>query len=179
MKIFIFLLLFCLIATSPAPAQNPHKVRIGWGDMLFESMAFREASPALGGKGFTGHIFAEYQYDASKVVSVGGQVDFEGIFTADMNNYNLVIMPTVRFTYLRKPWVELYSGLGAGLLCAMDNQGGAEFAPALNLNLFGVQLGPGPFSVGIELGALNSLLGSSSVYMLGARLLSVSLNYRF
>ncbi|MBQ3941548.1 MAG: hypothetical protein II676_01730, partial [Bacteroidales bacterium] len=73
---------------------------------------------------------------------------------------------------------ELYSGLGAGLLCALDNQGGAEFAPAVNINLFGVQVGKGPISASVELGALNSMF-KSRVYMLGSRLVSVSLNYRF
>ena len=95
-----------------------------------------------------------------------------------MNNYDVTVMPTVRFTYLRRPWVELYSGLGAGLLCALDNLGGAEFAPAVNINLFGVQVGKGPISASVELGALNSMF-KSRVYMLGSRLVSVSLNYRF
>lgn len=178
MKKYIVLLLLSFFTLTPAQAQNPHQVRIGWGDMLFESLVFREASPSRGGKGFTGHIFAEYQYSVSKVVSVGGQLDFEGIFAADMNNYDVTVMPTVRFTYLRRPWVELYSGLGAGLLCALDNQGGAEFAPAVNINLFGVQVGKGPISASVELGALNSMF-KSRVYMLGSRLVSVSLNYRF
>ena len=178
MKKYIVLLLLSFITLTPCLAQNPHQVRIGWGDMLFESLVFRQAAPALGGKGFTGHIFAEYQYSVSKVVSVGGQLDFEGIFAADMNNYDITVMPTVRFTYLRRPWVELYSGLGAGLLCALDNQDGAEFAPAVNINLFGVQVGKGPISASVELGALNSMF-KSRVYMLGSRLVSVSLNYRF
>lgn len=178
MKKHIVLLLLSCFSLFPALAQNRHQIRVGWGDMLFESLVFREASPVFGGKGFTGHIFTEYQYSVSKVVSVGGQIDFEGILAADMNNYDIVVMPTVRFTYLHSPWVELYSGLGAGLLCACDNKGGAEFAPAVNLNLFGVQVGKGPVSASVELGALNSLV-KSRVYMLGSRLVSVSLNYRF
>ena len=163
MKKHIVLLLLSCFSLFPALAQNRHQIRVGWGDMLFESLVFREASPVFGGKGFTGHIFTEYQYSVSKVVSVGGQIPN---------------MPTVRFTYLHSPWVELYSGLGAGLLCAFDNKGGAEFAPAVNLNLFGVQVGKGPVSASVELGALNSLV-KSRVYMLGSRLVSVSLNYRF
>lgn len=161
------------------PVPQPHQVRVGWGDMLFESLAFPKAGHDRGGKGYTGHFFAGYQYQLTRVVSLGGQIDFEGIYMSDMNNYNLVFMPTVRFTYLRSDWVELHSGVGVGLLLAFDNVGGAELAPSIDLNFFGVQVGEGPLKLGLDLGMLNAFLSSKKVYMMGSRLLSVSLNYQF
>ena len=84
-----------LLLVLPCSAQTPprHEVRLGWGDMLFETMVFHASSthayPA--GKptdylykenrdyGYTGHFFAEYRYHFSKLFSLGLQADFEGI----------------------------------------------------------------------------------------------------
>ena len=161
------------------PPERQHQVRLGWGDMIFETVAFPAAASEQGGRGFTGHFFAGYQYSVNPVVSLGGQLDFEGIFMADMNNYNLTLMPTVRFTYLRSEAWELHSGVGLGALFAFDNKGGAQLAPAIDLNFFGFQAGKGPLKVGVDLGMLNALTGGKKIYMLGSRLLSVSLNYSF
>lgn len=181
-KLLIIILLSLPVlayAIGPESTIPRHLVRIGWGDMLFESLAFPSAAHEKGGNGYTGHLFGEYQYQWTKVVSVGAQVDFQGIFEPDMNNYDLTFLPTVRFTYLRTRMAQMYSGVGAGLLFAFDNCGGAELAPALNLNLVGVMLGSGPLTIGFELGLLNALTGAQKVYMAGSRLVSMSLNYQF
>lgn len=140
----------------------------------------------------TGHFFAAYQYRLTPVVRLGGQFDIEGIYWQEgdfdrnhkligtgktVRNHNIVIMPTVRFDYLRKGITTLYSGVGSGLLLALDNAGGSAVAPALNLNFVGVQLGWGHWSGSVELGAMIALSGGNSVFMLGSRLLSFSLNY--
>ena len=178
--ITIMLSLSSLAYGNSLQSANPrHLVRVGWGDMLFESMAFPSAGRDRGGKGYTGHLFAEYQYRFTRVVSVGAQLDFQGIYRAEMNDYDLTFLPTVRFTYLRTRMVQMYSGVGAGLLFAFDNAGGREFAPALNLNFAGVQLGEGPLTIGFELGLLNALTSPHNIYMAGARLVSLSLNYQF
>jgi hypothetical protein len=91
--------------------ENRHSVRIGWGDMLFETMAFR---PNLSGTwaspyalpdifmheetfdySFTGHIFAEYQYRLTKVTSLGIQTDLEGIFWKEglFDSYHDLLFP--------------------------------------------------------------------------------------
>ncbi len=115
-----------------------HSVRIGWGDMMFETMAFR---PKLIGTwpnpdalpdnyshfetfdfGYTGHLFAEYQYRLTKVTSLGIQADVEGIFWKEgvfdkyhnlmlpaksVRNWDLTLLATARFTYFDRPWVRL------------------------------------------------------------------------
>ena len=192
-----------------AAAGNPptrHSVRLGWGDMLFETLAFHASAPGTFdsaslpagfrstgtfGHGYTGHIFADYMYSFTDVVSAGIQTDFEGIFwkkgvrdasgtlvgePTKVNNYNLCILPSVRFTYFRSEWVDIYSGLSIGLL-AFDNQKQFELAPAFNLNLVGVKVGKGQWSGTAEIGLLNALKGANDVYMFASRLFSVGVNY--
>ena len=213
-RILTILVLTILSAAAAAAAGSDgsgrHQVRLGWGDMLFETLAFHpsatlqypnpEALPAAFSSdqrhdyGYTGHIFAGYYHRLTKVVSVGGDLDFEGIFwkettfdryrvptgpSKSVRNYNLTILPGVQLTYLDTEWVRMYSGIGAGILLAMDNDGGFEVAPALNLNLVSVQVGKGHWYGALELGMLNALLGASKVYMAGSRLVSVSLNYKW
>ena len=199
----LLILLIGLTACTAAMAKEPdgrHQVRIGWGDMMFETFAFRESPKFTVGDrrhdvSFTGHIFAGYRYALNKVTSVGVQADVEGIFwketkygtdykpagpTYNIRNYNLAILPEVTFTYFRSEWVRLHSGVALGVNIAFDNHSGrVEAAPALNLNAFGVEVGKGNFYGCLDIGALSAMNSNGTIYMLGSRLLSVSLNYRF
>lgn len=159
-----------------AAADNPrtrHQLRLGWGDMLFETLAFYP------NYSYTGHIFTEYQYSLSKVTSVGFQADFEGLFHGPIEDFDLSLMPTVRFTFLDSKWVDMYAGMGAGVLFAFDNVGGLEIAPVVNLNFLGVQVGKGHWSGALELGGMSSFKNESQIFLLGSRLVSVSVNYRW
>jgi len=58
----------------------------------------------------------------------------------------LSLMPSVRFTYLHKPVVRLYSGLDAGVCMAWSNNPKAEnnsqtLIPAFNITPIGLQVG--------------------------------------
>ncbi len=201
--------LFVLAETREERAQMKHEIRIGWGDMLFETAVFHD-SPSHQWRNpgaidpaytvvdkhdhrYTGHLFAEYQYRVLSWLGVGVQVDFEGIFwketsrdaaglpldqTIDSRNYNLLILPTVRFTYLHHKWVNLYSGISVGFNTAFDNTGAVEIAPALNLNLFGLCVGRNHWFGSFEVGLLNSLISQQKIYMVGSRLMAVSVGYR-
>lgn len=183
-----------------ASAQPRHQIRLGWGDPLFETMAFHEGASPVGefvrthDYGYTGHFFVEYQYRLTKVVSLGIQTDLEGIFwketQTDINrnpigpstssrNYDLSILPTVWLTFLDTPWVRLYAGGGVGLMTAFDNARNLEMAPVLSLTPFAVQVGKGPWSGSLELGGMTSLKNDNKIYMLLSRLVSVSINYRW
>ena len=151
MRRLLTILLFCMAVPvfGAQPPEGRHTFRLGWGDMLFETMAFQptvagihpspESLPSSYtrnekyGFGYTGHIYAEYLYRFTKVVSVGIQADAEGIFWKEgtfdryhkltvpevpVRNWDIVLMPTVRFTWLHRPLVRLYSGLGAGAIFA-------------------------------------------------------------
>ena len=206
----IISLLLVFSAVLGAQERSRHQVRLGWGDPLFETLAFH---PSLKGEyassasipagftreetfsyGYTGHIFGEYLYRCSKVVSVGVQLDVEGIFWQKANfdaahqmvgeavpvrNFDIDIIPTVRFTYLDTRWVRLYSGVGLGVLLAFDNAGEFGAAPTLNLNFLGVQVGKGHWGGAFELGMLNALRDSYHIYQLGTRLMSVSVYYKW
>ena len=197
---------FSLAAEGDGDSESRHTIRLGWGDMLFETAAYYPTVTHvyenvsgipnnLGtkerfGHWYTGHIFAEYQYRISDVLSVGGQLDFEGLgwksafydknhkmlqTAPDSKFYNLVIMPTLQLAYYRKEPVTIYSGIGAGVLLSMSQS--VEAAFAANLNLVGVQIGKGNWSGSVELGLLNAFNGNFDIYMLCSRIVSVSLNY--
>lgn len=192
------------------PIEHRHSFRIGWGDMLYETMAFR---PKLIGTwpnpgalpdnyshyetfdfGYTGHLFAEYQYRLTKVTSLGIQADVEGIFWKEgvfdkyhnlmlpaksVRNWDLTLLATARFTYFDRPWVRLYSGLGVGALFAFDNDGGFGAAPAFNLNWIGVEVGKGQWGGSFELGGLSALANTRTIYQVFSRILSVSFYYKW
>lgn len=114
----VLILILAVLAIPTAFCQNDksslgsrHSVRIGWGDMLYETMAF---GPSITGTwanpgalpdnylhaerfdlGFTGHIFGEYQYRVSKVTSLGIQADLEGIFWKEgvFDKYHNLVSP--------------------------------------------------------------------------------------
>lgn len=190
--------------------DHRHSIRIGWGDMLFETMAFR---PSLTGVwptpdalpnnymlyetfkfGYTGHLFAEYQYRLTKVTSLGVQSDLEGIFWKEaafdryhnlaspvksVRNWDLSLLFTVRFTYFDRPWVRLYSGLGVGALFAFDNMGEFGVAPSFNLNWIGVEVGKGHWGGSFELGALNAIANKQTIYQVFSRIFSISFYYKW
>lgn len=181
-------------------AQPRHQLRLGWGDPLFETLAFHEGASSTGefvrthDFCYTGHFFVEYQYRLTKVVSLGIQTDLEGIFwketktdiyrnpvgpASSTRNYDLSFIPTFRLTFLDTPWVQLYAGGGVGLMMAFDNARNLELAPVLSLTPFAVQVGKGPWSGTLELGGLTSLKNANRIYMFGSRLVSVSINYRW
>ena len=197
-------ILFLLVLAIPLLANGQdtlyhHQVRIGWGDMLFETMAFHPGAAATEGRrmhdfGYTGHIFAEYRYRFNKLVVLGFQADFEGILwketlcdgywrpigdTVPVRNFNICMLPTLQLTYFNKEWVELYAGIGIGALIAFDNSHHVEAAPAFDLTLFGMWMGKGHWGGALELGGLNALLNTDKIYMVGSRLISVSFNYRW
>ena len=125
----------------------------------------------------------DYRYQLSKLIGLGVQTDFQGIFwkegTAPSDNYDLSILPTIRFTYYRSEWVELYAGAAVGLMLAFDNARRLEAAPVVCLNPFGVQFGKGAWTGSAEIAPLTALSGSNKIYMLGSRIFSLSINYRW
>lgn len=121
--------------------ENPHELRIGWGDQLFETLVwYNQPHSTLYPESYVGqyeeryrytqHWFAEYQYRVRYWFNVGAMVDYSGVvwdkvqrnglgkeLTRDKNCnfHNIAIMFTTRFTYVHSKYVSMYSGLGAGL----------------------------------------------------------------
>lgn len=125
-------------------ALHPHELRVGWGDPLFETVAFHPSMHrdyTFVHPGFvyqerqnyhySGHVVAEYQYRPNKWFGVGVQADYSQFTWDDLTYeggsnvpteevhqmcYNVAVMPTLRLTYLHHYWVDLYSEIGLGLL---------------------------------------------------------------
>ena len=188
----------------------PHEVRIGWGDMLFEMLVWHESAYptalpeeyiAIYNEQFryTQHWFAEYMYNASYWYSIGCMLDFSGVLwdevtrnghgqvlTREKSHWfsNISIVPTIRFSYYRSPYVSLYSSLGVGLNIntgsELDFKGRrTAMVPVVNISLLGVRVGHGRWFGAVELGGMISLLSTNEVYMLGSRLFTASFGYCF
>lgn len=204
-KLLIIIALLFTPFLSGAQEQK-HQFRIGWGDMMYEHAVYSPSAKhifediskipenyrvkELYGHKYIGHFFAEYQYRFNDLLSIGAQFDYSGLSwqsgifdrahtlvkqEPDTNFSRFALMPTARVTYLRKGPVSLYSGLGAGVLLSVSNNTEAAFA--LNVNLIGLQAGAGHWYGALELGLMNAFSGMTSIYMLGSRLISASINY--
>lgn len=157
-KYIIALCFACLAVSAQLDAQTKdvtsefsrHEVRLGVGDMLFETMIWHNqvhksyaGSPAeilypeKRGYRFLPHISGEYSYHLLPWMSLGCALDFQQTYwrteyfnSADdrvkesvkENFFNLCILPTIRFNYFRREHVGLYSALAVG----MDINGGTE-----------------------------------------------------
>lgn len=200
MRLRIGLLLVCglllaadgLALTKEERQTMRHEMRIGWGDMMYETAMWHETHSTNHYR-YTGHIFGEYQYHFFHWLSLGMQVDYEQVWwdvlrdgtrplpepSRDHCFYNISVLPTLRFTYFHRPHVNLYTALYGG----MTINGGTEtdmygrktaVAPAMGLTLLGLRAGKDHWFVSLELGGLNALTDKNFIYMVGSRLLTIS-----
>lgn len=197
--------------TEDARALNPHQLRIGWGDQHFEYVAWHATPQPMNTLPvtysaqytehfrYTQHWFAEYQYRPNKWFSCGGMIDGSGVLwdnvtrnglgeeqSREINRslYNLVVMPTIYFTYLHHEYVSLYSGLGVGI----DINGGTEIdaygrttvcAPAFDITLIGLSANYRRWFATVDLGAMIALNGGQHIYMFGSKIFSASIGVTF
>jgi len=188
-----------------------NEVRIGWGDQLFESLIWHNPTSVVTSMPATNtynykeryrhnqHIWLEYQYRFNHWFSLGGMMDISSVgwdkvtrdgtgkeLARDKRNhfYNLVFMPTVRFTYFHHPYVNIYSGLGAGI----DINGGTEtdgngkhtaVGAAINLTLVGVSANYKRWFCAFDYGGLYALKNANAIYMVKSRMLNFSVGARF
>ena len=188
-----------------------NEIRIGWGDQLFESLVWHNPTsitrtmPAEATYQYkeryrhNQHIWAEYQYRFKHGFSLGGMIDMSEVgwdvvtrngqgteLARDKKNYfyNLVIMPTIRFTYFHHPNVNIYSGLGIG----MDINGGTEvdgkgrhtaLGAAVNLTLVGISANYDRWFCAFDLGGMYALKNANAIYMASSRIMNVSIGARF
>ena len=111
-----------------------NEIRLGWGDQLFESLMWHNPTnitttmPASYQQTYHEnyrhhqHIWLEYQYRFKYWFSLGGMMDMSEVGWDDVTRngagaelsrsgghyfYNLVFMPTIRFTYFHHEYVTL------------------------------------------------------------------------
>ena len=188
-----------------------NELRIGWGDQLFESLVWHNPTsvtttmPAEATYQYKEryrhhqHLWMEYQYRFKYWFSLGAMVDMSEVgwdvvtrngqgteLARDKKNYfyNLVIMPTIRFTYFHHPNVNIYSGLGVG----MDINGGTEvdgkgrhtaLGAAVNLTLVGISANYDRWFCAFDLGGMYALKNANAIYMASSRIMNVSIGARF
>ena len=178
-----------------------HEVKLGWGDMLFESAMQYEfthiGKPNTRIDYLTGHFFAEYEYHWLSWLASGMQIDFFQMGWHDRrelksdsnakehNYYNLSFLPTVRFTWFHSEYVNLYSAAMLGLCInggtEKDAMTGRKTVcyPAFGLTMLGCQVGKNGWYGSVEWGGLSALLDTNYIAMASARILSVSVSYKF
>ena len=181
---------------------HKHEIRVGYGDCMYETMVWHNSPTYFTLEQtydyqYTGHIFGEYHHRPNAWFSYGGQVDYQQVFWIrqelneggefdfiDCNFVDVSLIPTIRFTFYWSDWVNLYCGLGAGLLI----NGGTErdykgrliaCAPVLDLSLLGVSVGRDIVFGTFEIGGLFSLSDANTIYMIGSRIFSASIGVRF
>ena len=191
--------------------SRPNELRIGWGDQLFETLMWHNTTATATtmpedfrltyreNHVYSQHIWVEYQRRVNHWFSYGGMVDGSGVRWDDVTRngkgtelsrvpnryfYNLVIMPTIRFTYFFHPNVNIYSGLGFG----MDINGGTEtnvrgqhteVGAAVNLTVLGVSANYQRWFMAVDLGGLTALQNKDAIYMALSRMINVSIGARF
>lgn len=218
----ILTLVVLLLASAPVlvartkdrpqePFDKRHEVRLGIGDMGFETMIWHDnihKSYIGGDTGFvnientdyryTPHFSAEYSFHVLKWLSIGAIVDFQStswtrygydnhntaVSVSKENFYNLTVLPTFRFNYVRRPHFGVYSALSFGL----DINGGSEAngfgkytvaCMAGDIRLVGFRGGNGHWWGFAELGALAALQNGNIIYMLGSELIRAGVSYKF
>ena len=191
--------------------ENRNELRIGWGDQLFESLIWHnptyivttmpESYERLYHENYhhDQHIWLEYQWRFTRWFGLGAMFDMSEVHWDDVTRngkgaeinrskghyfYNLVIMPTIRFTYFHHENVNLYSGLGIGL----GINGGTEDAgdgrktelgAAVNFTLFGVSANYQRWFWTVDFGGLYSLKNANTIFMASSRIINVGFGARF
>ncbi len=132
-----------------------------------------------------GAIGFEYWYFQSDLLKLGGLFSYQAIDkevfylgdkAGDITNSYYTIMPEINLEYVRSEWVQLYSGIGAGITILSQNfnstktevasSSASEIIFNFHVNAIGMRIGKA-FGASVELG-----VGAKGIFNAG-------LNYRF
>lgn len=192
-------------------AQNSHEFRFLLGDMFYETLIYHDdlhfdysgaGSPTAQfvenhDYSWSPHLGFEYQYKFVDWCGIGLHVDWQNtgwnrihydhmgreISRTRERFYNLSLMPTIRFTYVKRDHFDLYSSLGAGLVI----NGGTEKDMAGNYTAYGVAFEAAVLGMSfgkdhwwgfVEVGGLSGLKDVNTIYMLASRILTLGVSYR-
>lgn len=182
--------------TKEMRAASRHEVRIGVGESVVDGAFIASHDVYVMKNTYVApNLFAEYQYRANDWCGVGLQVNgaWRGSDVCRRSYADtttpwshiaigtVAIMPTVRFTYLHREWVNLYSAVSFGYYIGIEKRAqnkSVSSGAAGSVCLLGISVGRNHFFGAGEIGALCGVAGNG-VEQLGSRLLSISLGYRF
>lgn len=152
--------------------NNRHEIRLGVGIVPMTSsysFGYKDYLPAQnysadfykGDKTFTPAINLTYSYQFRKWLSLGATLTYAGVY---QNSYDLLsdklrgkyrdhyigLTPTVRFDYLNREFIRLYSAFGFGIGMDMERDGltkdyysgySNRLIPTIDMTWFGVAVG--------------------------------------
>jgi len=188
-----------------------NELRIGWGDQMFETLMWHKPTyivnnlPASYEQVYTEnfkyyqHLWLEYQWRFNEWCSLGGMIDGSGVSWDEVTRngqgvetfrdqphyfYNIVAMPTVRFTYFHHPNVCLYSGLGLGFCVNSGSERNeksqfTDYGAAFDLTLIGVSLNYGRWFCSMDLGGLFAMRNANTIFLAGSRIFNIGIGVRF
>ncbi len=145
-----------------------HEIRLGWGGVpvfhmmlagpgydvnsdIYENLASSLYGEFSGPVYMTGNVGLEYSYSFRKWFALSVNVGMNGIYGRRYDKVTglrtgldfgavFSFFPQVRFSYLNRKYVKLYSALGAGVtVTAFDKY--AELLPAINFVPIGITAG--------------------------------------
>lgn len=202
-----FILLFLIVGittnikalTKEQRMETRHSFTIGYGDQFrdllgnkFISIGDCFSRKEYYDKKITGNIFGEYMFQATKVLSVGLNVNYNG-WRSMIDEYSLSkedtipttysktihtigLLPTLNFTYFGSKYVNLYSGFGIGAMVICENKWVGAL-PAIDLCIFGASFGNEHWYGSAEIGCLFSSI--ILAYTVPTRIVSIGVGYRF
>lgn len=171
MKKVLLLTVAAMMATMNVSAQDEPKNEIGIfygvGSASNVVSSFGSAFSFSTGDqtGYWGPIGAEYFYHVSNVIGLGVVAEYAGCkwdkpytLNGSLKTTYITVMPSVKFNWLRKEHVGLYSGISAGaMFCSITPSGDFKTDPQykniddvkeenvtdfmFNINVIGVEFG--------------------------------------
>lgn len=189
----------------------PHELRVGWGDQLFETLIWHKPTHIVTSMPdsyrqtynedyqYIQHLWVEYHNRYNSWFSYGAMIDGSGVQWSEVTRngagqeinrenghyfYNLVFMPTIRFTYFNHEYVNLYSQLGFG----MDINGGTEtnylgrktdVGAAANIILIGLSANYDRWFATLDLGGLYALRDTATIFLASSKIISIAVGVRF
>lgn len=206
------LVLMCVTAsgrTKDDTMSMRHEIKVGWADQLFEQMFWRNEMPYVMSESqsrvykqnyrYNQHYWLDYQCSFAPWFSAGMLVDHSSVHwdnvtingagqeldrVPNQRFYNLIMMPSMRVTYMHRPHVEIYSELGLGF----DLNGGTEknekgrrtsLGYGYDFRPVGVRFNSGRFFTAADFGRTFALRDSDHVFLAMGRIISVSVGFSF
>jgi len=187
-----------------------HEVRVGISDMMSESVIWHNpvSIPTYLPESYVDtykedyqysqHLWAEYQYRINTWFSFGVLGDVSECHWANVTRnglgtelgrekqyfYNLLLMPTIRFTYFHHEYVNIFSAFGFGACLnggTETNTSGKKLdvGGAAELTVLGVSANYKRYFATVEVGGTTALRNTNTVFMLSSRIVSASIGVRF
>lgn len=191
--------------------QWKNELRIGWGDQLFESVVWHNPTSVIKtmpasyrqtyqeNYRYFQHIWLDYHRRHTYWFAYGVMTDVSCVKWDDVTRdgtghevgrvndrdfYNIILMPTIRFTYFHHPYVNLYSGLGAGMGINTGTEVNGkgfhtDIGMAAYICVLGLSANYKRCSAHIDLGGMYSIRDKNTIFLASSRMVSVGLGVRF